>query len=106
MFFFPSNFLQKKKSKTQAQRLKKYSKKRTVQTCTLRLATFVLQEPQRTIRLRDGCDEFVKNKMIDTTLAASEHGWGFHSSGVIDKTLSENVSASADLPVDRDTVWD
>lgn len=45
-----------------------------------------------------------KNKMIDTTLAVSEYGWGFHSSGVIDKTLSENVSASADLPVDR--VWD
>lgn len=79
----------------------------TVQTHTVRLAVFVLQEPQRPIRLRDGCDEFVKkNKMIDTTLAVSKHGWGFHSSAVIDKALSENVSTSADLPVDKDAAWD
>lgn len=78
----------------------------TVQTHTLRLAVFVLQGLQRPIRLRDGCDEFVKNKMIDITLAVSKHGWGFHSSTVIDKALSENVSSSADLPVDKDAAWD
>lgn len=78
----------------------------SVQTPSLRLAVFVLQQPQRPIRLRDGCDEFVKNKMIDITLAASKHGWGFHSSAVIDKALSENVSSSADLPVDKDAAWD
>lgn len=74
----------------------------TVQTHTLRLAAFVLQELQSPIRLRDGCDEFVKNKMIDITLAASKHSWGFHSRTVIDKALSKNVSSSADLPVDKD----
>ncbi len=31
---------------------------------------------------------------------------GFHSSTVIDKALSENVSSSADLPVDEDAAWD
>lgn len=77
-----------------------------VQTLTLRLAVFVLQEPQRPIRLRDVCDEFVKNKMIDTTLAVSKHGWGFQSSSVIDKTLSDGVSTSGDLPVEKDTAWD
>lgn len=50
-----------------------------------RLAGFVLQDLQRPIRLRDGCDEFVKNKMIDITLVLS---WGFHSNSVIDKALS------------------
>lgn len=91
---------------TQPQRLEKYSMASTVQTHTLRLAVFVLPELQRPIRLRDGCDEFVKNKMIDITLAVSKHGWGFHSSTVIDKALSENVSSSADLPVDKDAAWD
>lgn len=78
----------------------------SVQTHSPRLAVFILQETQRPIRLRDVCDEFVKNKMIDITLAVSKHGWGFHSSTVIDKALSENVSSSADLPVDKDAAWD
>lgn len=91
---------------TLPQRLEKYSMASSVQTHSLRLAAFVLQEPQRPIRLSDGCDEFVKNKMIDITLAVSKHGWGFHSSTVIDKALSENVSSSADLPVDKDAAWD
>lgn len=92
---------------TSSQRLEKYSMASGVQTQTLRLAVFVLQEPQRPIRLRDGCDEFVKNKMIDIILAVSKHhGWGFHSSAVIDKALSEKVSSSADLPVDKDAAWD
>lgn len=71
-----------------------------------RLAGFVLQELQRPIRLRDGYDEFVKNGMMDVPLAASDHGWGFHSRAVTDEAPSENMSSSADVPVDEDAAGD
>lgn len=67
-----------------------------------RLAVFVLQRLQRPIRLRDGCEEFVKNGMMDVALAASDHGWGFHSRAVTDEALSENMSSSADVLADKD----
>lgn len=56
--------------------------------------------------MRDGCDEFVKNAMTDVALAASEHGWGFHSRAVTDEALSENMSSPADVPADKDAAWD
>lgn len=35
-------------------------------------------------------------------LAASDHGWGFHSRAVTDEALSENMSSPADAPADKD----
>lgn len=72
-----------------------------------RLAVSVLRGGlQRPIRLRDGCDEFVKNGMMDVVLAASNHGWGFHSRAVTDEALSENMSSPADAPADKDAAGD
>lgn len=71
-----------------------------------RLAAFVLQGLQRPIRLRDGCDEFVKNAVMDVTPATSEHGWGFHSRAVTDEALSQNMSSTADAPAAKDAAWD
>lgn len=70
-------FFKLRRARGRSKRLEKHSVASAVQTRTLRLAVFVLQGGlQRPIRLRDGCDEFVKNKLIDITLAASKHGWG------------------------------
>lgn len=71
-----------------------------------RLAVFVLQGLQRPIRLSDGCEEFVKNGMMDVALAASGHGWGFRSRAVTDEALSEHMSSSADVPADKDAAGD
>ena len=44
--------------------------------------------------------------MMDVPLAASDHGWGFHSRAVTDEAPSENMSSSADVPVDEDAAGD
>lgn len=82
--------------------LKDFEKQEMFKQALPRLAAFVLQGLQRPIRLRDGCDEFVKNAMMDVTLATSEHGWGFHSRAVTDEALSQSMSSSAD----KDAAWD
>lgn len=72
MYFFISLF-----SQTLAgTQLKDSEKQETFKRALPRLAAFVLQGLQRPIRLRDGCDEFVRNAMMDATLATGEHGWG------------------------------
>lgn len=52
----------------------RHSMASSVQTGTLRLAIFVLQEPQRPIRLRDPHEAFVKKHTIGITLAV-ERAW-------------------------------
>lgn len=86
--------------------LKDFEKQEMFKQALPSLAAFVLQGLQRPIRLRDGCDEFVTNVMMDVTLAASEHGWGFHSRAVTDEALSHDMSSSTDKPADKDAAWE